>query len=104
MKLAIEHIQQSIAVTERKLSDARELQKLHQKQADEQGALVAHCLNTIAELRAAMGLLRSQALNEAPSTARPSNPNPTEVPPAPVVDQIAKTGSAPRAVLSRKGN
>jgi hypothetical protein len=89
MKLAIEHIQQSIAVTERKLSDARELQKLHQKQADEQGDLVAHCQKTLVELRGAISVLRAPA---------------TEAPPAPVVDQIVKTGSAPRAVLGRKGN
>jgi hypothetical protein len=93
MKFAIEHLQQTIAVTERALSSGRDAVKAAQRQLDEHASGVARNEKLLADLNAALAVLRA-----------PSN----EAPPAAIVDQIKKTELAdrptPRATLSRKGN
>lgn len=59
MKLAIEQLQVAIGVTERKLHDAREAQKLHEHQAESQRHIAEHCSQTLTELRAAISALRA---------------------------------------------
>jgi hypothetical protein len=93
MKLAIEHLQQMIAQTDRALSTGRDAVKAAQRQLDEHAAGVARNEALLADLTAALATLRALA--------------PASVPPPAVVAQITKTELAdrqPRATLSRKGN
>lgn len=91
MNLAIEHLNQGIAVTERRLTDAKANQKMLQGQADEQGQIVDLLQKTLVDMRAALGALR------------------TAVPEPAMIEQLKKTEladgkSGPRQTLSRKGN
>jgi hypothetical protein len=91
MNLAIEHLNQGIAVTERRLTDAKANQKMLHGQADEQGQIIATLQQTLVDLRAALSALRGP-------TAAPV-----------VIEQLKKTELAdgkagPRQTLSRKGN
>lgn len=92
MKLALEHIQQTLASTERALIEARNGVKATQRQLDEQLAAVARHEKLMAELRSAFDVLRA--------------PAPAETPSAPVIEQLKKTELAdrPRATLARKGS
>lgn len=92
MKLAIEHIQQKVAQTERSLSEAREGLKVAQRTLDERTEDVGRQQALLADLVATLALLRA---------------SPTQAGNAPVA-QITKTELAerqPRQTLSRgKGN
>lgn len=94
MKLAIEHLQQSVATTERALTTSRDAQKAAQRQADEHAAAVDLNARKLADLQAALAELRKPVASER----------------ATVVDQIVKTQIADkpkseplRATLTRKG-
>lgn len=93
MKLALEHLQKSIAQTERALSDARDGLKASQAQLDGHTQGVARLEGLLTDLRAALGALRATV--------------PVETPSAPIIDQLKKTELSdrqPRATLTRKGN
>lgn len=75
MKLAIEHLQQSIAQTERVLADGRNALKASQRQAEEHQAAVVLAERKLADLNAAIAELRKPVASER----------------ATVVDQIQKT-------------
>lgn len=99
MKLAIEHLQQTVAITERALTVSRDAMKAAQRQLDEHTAAADRNTRKLADLNAALAELRKPVASER----------------ATVIDQIVKTEiqaaaqpvverNQPRATLSRKGN
>jgi chromosome segregation ATPase len=61
MKLALEHIQHSIAVTERSLADSRNAMSTARHQFEEHEAAVKYKEATLRDLTAALALLRANA-------------------------------------------
>lgn len=91
MKLAIEHLQQSIAATERALGESKNALHALQRQCEDHAAAVSLAERKLADYTAALVALRAPAASPA----------------ATVVNQIQKTqlaSPAPRPTLSRKGN
>jgi chromosome segregation ATPase len=59
VKLAIEHIEQSIAITEREQADAQRCLEQCQTQWDDASARVSHATGKLNELRAALVVLKA---------------------------------------------
>jgi hypothetical protein len=91
MKLAIEHLQQSIAATERALTESKSALHASQRQCDDHAAAVSLAERKLADYTAALAALRGSTASAV----------------ATVVNQIQKTqftAPAPRPTLSRKSN
>lgn len=103
MKLAIEHLQQSIAQTERALSDARNAKQAAQRQADDHAAAVDLNTRKLIDLNAALVELRKPVAPERATVVDQIVKSEIKQPQSQSPVSVSAGRAPPRATLTTKG-